>query len=112
MKTVKEAFIEARALIAAGWTTKANARTATGNPVDHWEPTAVCFCTYGAMGRAAFGVQSEWDDNVNSAKLYADMCAAFLRANPQIWQGVANWNDASDQITVLEAFDNAVAAAR
>jgi hypothetical protein len=97
MKTTKDILIEARELIAKGWTQGANARDLQGKIVDESDEAAVCFCVYGAISRAEC-----CDGYSGSARdLFADANGVYL---------IDAWNDAPERTKpeVLAAFQKAI----
>jgi hypothetical protein len=56
MTTTKEILIKAREIISdeKNWTQGIEARDKDGNTVAYFNPLAICFCSIGAVERAAF----------------------------------------------------------
>lgn len=101
MKTTKEILAEARELIAKGWTQGTPARNADGDDCGVYESEAQCFCSLGALWRAAGGIGVAVD------------AANALRAGAtgSLASSISFWNDAPGrtQAEVLAAFDKAIA---
>jgi hypothetical protein len=99
MKTTKDILIEARELIAKGWTQGANARDSQDKIVDESSEAAVCFCVYGAISRAEGPAHYSGSARVG----FADATEISL---------IDVWNDAPERTKpdVLAAFDKAIAA--
>lgn len=87
----------------AHWTTGALARTPTGGICPTTTPVAHCFCTAGAIDRAAYELGNIW---VRKAAT-----VAFKKAN-KIGYPLSQFNDSPKMThaSVLEAFDIALAA--
>jgi hypothetical protein len=99
MKTTKQILVEARELIAKGWTQLAYAKKANGDVTDDRDGSGVCFCALGAIRRAS----GSYTDCQPAAGVFrAAIGSAFIDG----------WNDAPGrtQAEVLEAFDRAIAA--
>lgn len=98
-KTVVEILKEARELISVPerWTKMAYARDAVGNAVNWNDPTAYCWCSLGALHRAA-----------ENRALY-HLAREFLRSSTP--KTIADFNDETDHPTVLKAFDLAISKA-
>lgn len=103
-------------LVEKGWTTGSGAINSRGEPVSCSSPTAVCFCSLGALGRA-------WEDLVGVRvdpdwHLYWE---AMTHLEEVMGANVARFNDSlADERGVrseppqeiLDAFDRAIEVAR
>lgn len=99
MKTAREVLMEARRLIdEKGWTQNTFARDKSGEPVVPDAYCAVCFCSTGAIARAA------QDDD-----LLVRM-EARRRLRAVIDSSIPDWNDNPERTKdqVLAAFDQAI----
>lgn len=94
MSAVADKLREARKFIERGWTKNYQARDANGYDVDPNDPSAVCWCLYGAL-------------NAVGAMTPEVLCPLQKATNERL---LANWNDASErtQAEVLAAFDKAI----
>ena len=113
-----------RELIEAGWTQGVFARDAKGEPLDSYDPEAspTCYCTIGAVHRAAFEFQLE---DIHAGALgegrYRALKAiqrAVVTNHRDLYPGrmilekvwVGAWNDAEDRTKeeVLAVYDKAI----
>lgn len=106
-KRVREVIDRALELVGAGWTQNAFARTKPGgSAVGCLTESAKCFCTIGALKRAARETANR--DNIEVEMLLLEDAAAEVRAAVRVLD-LVNWND--DPIRkkeeVLQAFRNA-----
>jgi hypothetical protein len=84
MKTAKEVFQDAAALVEDGWTQGHMARDADGDMADALGDRATCWCALGALYRAV------GDDG----DLFRNVSVTLAR---QIGTAVPIWNDAPDR---------------
>lgn len=101
---------EARTLIdEKGWTQRASARDPYGNNVGATNRHAVCFCSLGALHRAAVELHGPSAD-MAEIKHAIDR---LQRSLPQGFTAVSLWNDRSERTKaeVLAVFDKAIASA-
>jgi hypothetical protein len=84
---------EARDLIAHGWTQGADARDASGAPVDAWAPSAVSWSLLGAL------VAVLEHEAATTGEIPLDELAAALYALANVvdTDSLAIWNDGSDR---------------
>lgn len=108
----KEILIEARNIISdeKNWTQGAEAREQNGDPVSPRCPWAVCFCSIGAVHRAAikivnngFGVYS-----LDTSRLRTGAVGALAK-ELKCYTHIDQFNDASTHQEVLALFDRAIA---
>lgn len=101
-------LIAARALIAepGTWTTGCASRDATGLPVPTHHPDAVCFCAWGAVERV------RGPDGPYTMTPFERLAEAVGLTGWGKIQQLFDWNDASDQPTVLAVYDRAIALER
>jgi hypothetical protein len=96
---------EARELIAHGWTQGADARDASGVPVDAWAPTAVSWSVLGAL------VAVLEHEAATTGEIPLDELAAALYALANVvdTDSLATWNDGfnRNQAEVLGVVDAA-----
>jgi hypothetical protein len=101
-----EVLREAKKLVSGGFTKNTYARDSAGSLVDYNDATATCFCTYGALMRAAASrsgcymevaraVEEAWDEK------YSDSSECL---------GIPEWNDSPKvtQSDVVDLFDCAI----
>lgn len=106
-----EILRDARKLIAEPqkWTTRSFARTASGEAVSWGDPNAVCFCSLGAIYKAADGQRDNNEFDVSCSRAKEALCDAITATG---WvRDVINFNDAKNHEIVLSAFDRAIAIA-
>jgi len=113
-ETVRAVLTDARAFIAdeATWTKGAGARNAKGVPVSSWDDEAVCFCTIGAVARAAYqrGLSDEMHAMVRldeAARRVHDLPPGD-RPMPEFLRPAAYVNDYLGREAALAMFDNAL----
>ena len=96
-KELKQALRKARKNIAKGWTQHWYARTSKGQECEPTDPSAVCFCTWGAIRKV--------DDAHDGEILKA------FQIHARIKEGIPYWNDKKGRTKtqVLKAFDRAIA---
>ena len=101
MKT-REILVAARELISQPerWTQGAYARDLNGLRVSPGGPNAVCWCAIGAMAKVA---------GLSSGEMEDSRAAITLELAAESNGVIAEWNDASDHESVVEAFDRAIA---
>lgn len=112
-ETVRAVLTDARALIAdeATWTKGVAARNRDGAPVTSTDPEAVCFCTIGAISRAAY--QRGLCDEMH-VMVMLDHAAARIHpmpgpvAMPEYLRPAAYTNDYLGREAALAMFDNAL----
>jgi hypothetical protein len=98
--TIKDVLIKAREIISdeKNWTQRAEARDKDGITVSYLRPWAVCFCSVGAVERAAIGHPGRNLD-------------ALEALSGEISSNIAEFNDNSSHAEVLAMFDKAIANA-
>ncbi|APH74148.1 DUF6197 family protein [Aquibium oceanicum] len=96
--TPTEILIKARELIAdpKHWTQGQLARSNTGSYINPQHPSAVCFCSIGALERAAGG---EFNDAYYEAR---------ARLRDTLNRCIASFNDNHTHAQVLAKFDEAI----
>lgn len=101
--TTKQVLIQARALVAAGWTQDVYATDEHGTDVDPMSPSACRFCSLGAIARV-MGIV-----DVGSGQL-ADDVPATVSLEKAAGRNIPSFNDAPGQTKekVLAAFDQAI----
>jgi len=104
MKSELEVLTEARDLIAdpAHWTQGWFARDMFGGSVDARSPSAACFCTLGAFGRAL----GRHFMDVTGHPAVERLRSLLPR------QDIARFNDTHSHADVIAAFDHAIDAVR
>jgi hypothetical protein len=111
MTTAHQVLKAARALIAdpKHWTQGELARDADGNPEDEYQPEAVCFCSVGALMRAARVV----GDDLNEARFGAFTQVGNITLDLR-GLTIVEFNDAEDttHADVLAVFDKAIEATK
>jgi hypothetical protein len=106
-KETKAVLVEARALLARGWTQGHYARTATGDPVasmlGRQVGDAVCWCAEGALLAVNHGV-FPYKARTEIKRVIGQLGLVGPDA-------IVRWNDAKDrtQAEVLDVFDRAIA---
>lgn len=98
--TVAEVLDRAAALVEpeGAWTQGANARTASGFPVNHWNDSAVCWCAFGAISYAA----EDGEDDMSAITMAAmDVVRTIIGGGSlSIWNDDANRTQ-SEVVTTL-----------
>lgn len=99
--TIVEVLRAARAKITdpKHWTRHVNARDADGEPISPSDPSAVCWCSYGAIA----AVDPEDDAGTNACDFLHDAA----REKTGHW-GVSALNDDGEHSDVLSMFDRAI----
>lgn len=92
----------------AKWTTEATARDKNGEQVGYTNPDATCFCSFGALLKAA--TDAKGGNAWISFKDY-DGAVEMLKRGFNTKDSVGAWNDSHTHAEVLEGFDNAIALA-
>jgi hypothetical protein len=102
MTTTKDILIKAREIISdeKNWTQGIEARDKDGNAVAYFNPLAICFCSIGAVERAAFLT------NGDPARA---LCALTTGEIYYSNIAIAKFNDNSSHAEVLAMFDTAIA---
>jgi hypothetical protein len=101
--STKEILIKARAIISdeKNWTQGVKARDVEGNAVSSSTPTAVCFCSIGAVERAgAFS---------HAATRYYALRYLARASCDSGYPRISDFNDNSSHAEVLAMFDKAIA---
>lgn len=107
-KRVRQVIEDAQKLVEAGWTKGAFARTEHGNVIGCYEKKATCFCTIGALRRAASNA-AEFD-GVDVETILLEDAVGEVRHAAKTFD-LVNWNDdpIREKEEVLQAFQNASA---
>ena len=92
---MKQILIDARALLAKGWTQRASSRDEDGLPPTAGKPS-VCWCAYGAL------MTANWRES--------DEVYDWLERKFNLRGGLVAWNDqpGRTQAEVLDLFDRAI----
>lgn len=115
MSNLHEKFVIARSLIEKGWTKRASARDADGQPIYFGLDNACSFCTLGAFYRTVYG---KGGININDKShrefdSMVDMLSFVLRGIllPSGALSIMIWNDSVERThqDVLGALDKCIA---
>lgn len=103
--TAKELLIAAKQLIATpdSWTKYYPATTSTGACISPHSPDATCFCSYGALDKAA----GPGDDN---HIVYREALSALQELAPNGHVAIFNDHPNTTHDMVLDLFDKAIAS--
>jgi hypothetical protein len=116
--TIVAILTQARALIERGWTKGASARNQRERRVDYLDPTAIRWCSVGALSCAAHRENVPWE----ATRPYYDAAAEHLRKSLPV--DVAPYDDTDSTIVgyndtwhvnkndILALFDRAIASAQ
>lgn len=100
-RTVEDALVRAKGLLAKGWTKGVAARNAEGEQVATRSPKAVQWCAVGALDRATGTHRQAW-------RIYA-AAVDILDQAAAPWETIVTLNDRSHSVKpVLRAFDKAI----
>lgn len=99
LKAAKQIIINPEA-----WTQGCIARDPEGEQVSYTDPTAVCYCSFGAILKAVNG----GDIRPVSA---AEPVVAYLNRSAGSWSSIGGWNDTHSHAEVINGFDTAIALA-
>jgi hypothetical protein len=94
------------------WTKQYSARTRDGVACPSYDPKAVCFCSTGALTRAA-GVRRDKHHRAPSVfyaaeRTLADAMTPASQHNEPVFFRITKFNDEHDHSEVMAAFDKAI----